>query len=177
MDNEFIVDFDKREVSLKFKGKEYSLTLDDQDLEDHWHSITDAEGTIYDINIYLPSADSISCSAYPLIVDADGFFNTADTISHRFFLRGTNGDGTKYFDNNNFEYCATNTNLNKQMKIKKEILLLGYDIINCNSCKTTLMRRVSDDEKQVCWSCRKELDFDKCESLYSNESIMELVHN
>ena len=167
MDNEFIVDLDKREVYLKFKGKDYSLTLEDQDLEDHWHSIEDAEGTIYDINIYLPSADSISCSAYPLIVDADGSFNTADTISHSFFLRGTNGDSTKYFDNDKVEYCSIQTNLAIQMKIKDEILLNGYDIFACNFCETTLLRRISDTEKQVCWSCHKELNFDKCEPLYS----------
>jgi len=47
-----IMDTKKMKLTLRFKGEVHVVDLTEGDLEDNWNTITMADGTMYDFNLY-----------------------------------------------------------------------------------------------------------------------------
>lgn len=66
-------------VTLKYQGMLHELNLEDNDLEDYWHTIKDNDGKQFDVNIWIDDKSEIYCSVYQLMIDDEGWVVTDTT--------------------------------------------------------------------------------------------------
>lgn len=65
--NNYIVDYDKKTVTLNYNGEEFKFNLNEGDVGDFWHSFTTKDGVTKDVNFYQEDEkESPSFSVYGL---------------------------------------------------------------------------------------------------------------
>lgn len=81
MENKFVVDYDKKIVTLHYEGEVFEFDLTEGDVGDFWHSFTDKNNIERDINFSQESEEELpGLSIYGLEDDGTGQFliNTSD---------------------------------------------------------------------------------------------------
>jgi hypothetical protein len=84
MKNKFVVDYDKKIVTLHFEGEVFNFDLNEGDIGDFWHSFKNKKGVERDINFYQEDVEETpSLSIYGLTDDGSGVLsiNTKDEIN------------------------------------------------------------------------------------------------
>ena len=60
-------------VTLSYQGMLHEIKLDDNDLEDYWHTIENNDGKQFDVNIWIEEDSEIKCAIYQINIDDDGW--------------------------------------------------------------------------------------------------------
>lgn len=63
-------------VTLRYQGMLHELNLEDNDLEDYWHTIENNNGKQFDVNIWIDDNNKILCCVYQIKIDDDGWVVT-----------------------------------------------------------------------------------------------------
>jgi|GEM_PF-2460241 len=63
-------------VTLRYQGMLHELNLEDNDLEDYWHTIKNNDGKQFDVNIWIDDKSKILCSVYQIKIDDEGWCDT-----------------------------------------------------------------------------------------------------
>ena len=63
-------------VTLRYQGMLHELNLEDNDLEDYWHTIKNNDGKQFDVNIWIEKDSEIKCNLYQLMIDDEGWCDT-----------------------------------------------------------------------------------------------------
>lgn len=83
MENKFVVDYDKKIVTLHYEGEIFEFDLNEGDVGEFWHSFKDKNGVEKDINFSQESAEELpGLSIYGLKDDGSGqmLINTSDEV-------------------------------------------------------------------------------------------------
>jgi hypothetical protein len=64
-------------VTLRYQGMLHELNLEDNDLEDYWHTIKNNYGKLFDVNIWIDDnfddSSKILCCVYQIKIDDEGW--------------------------------------------------------------------------------------------------------
>lgn len=83
MENKFVVDYDKKIVTLHYEGEVFEFDLNEGDVGDFWHSFKDKHGVERDINFSQEDENQYpGISVYGLKDDGNGqmLINTSDEV-------------------------------------------------------------------------------------------------
>ena len=64
-------------VTLSYQGMLHEIKIEDNDLEDYWHTIKNNDGKLFDVNIWIDDnfddSSKILCSVYQIKIDDEGW--------------------------------------------------------------------------------------------------------
>ena len=67
-------------VTLRYQGMLHEIKIEDNDLEDYWHTIKNNDGKLFDVNIWIDDnfddSSKILCSVYQIKIDDEGWCDT-----------------------------------------------------------------------------------------------------
>ena len=67
-------------VTLSYQGMLHEIKIEDNDLEDYWHTIKNNDGKLFDVNIWIDDnfddSSKILCSVYQIKIDDEGWCDT-----------------------------------------------------------------------------------------------------
>ena len=95
--NNFVIDYNKKELTLFFEGETHKFNLDEGDVGDFWHSFTNKKGVTKDINFYQEDEnEQPSLSVYDL--KEEGEHTVVDTSTGVYITEcKTIGNPKNYF--------------------------------------------------------------------------------
>lgn len=96
MQSIFFVDYDVKRLSLFYNNGLYEFDLNEGDIGDFWHTLTDKYGKQYDINFCVDHYDRPTLSVYKLRPSEGGGLeiNTSDFESIKY--KGSRGNLKQY---------------------------------------------------------------------------------
>jgi hypothetical protein len=72
MKNSYIIDYNKKEIVLTWRGEKFLYDLNDGDIGDFWHSLTLKDGTIKDVNFHQEEGEVPNFEIWNVITLPDG---------------------------------------------------------------------------------------------------------
>jgi len=103
MENKFVVDYDKKIVTLHYRGEAFEFDLNEGDVGDFWSTFTDSKNVIRDINFHQEDAnESANLSVYP-VNDEGGelVVDTSEATAEHLSSTELIGNPANYFGENN----------------------------------------------------------------------------
>ena len=63
-------------VTLSYQGMLHEIKLEDNEIEDYWHTIKNNDGKQFDVNIWIDYKSKILCDVYQIKIDDEGWCDT-----------------------------------------------------------------------------------------------------
>lgn len=98
--NNAIVDYDSKQLVIKFNGEKFTFDLTLGDIGDFWHGFETKDGTKYDVSFHQEDADSFaSVNVYGTIMEEDGELTIDSWNCEDIEVIDTMGNQENYFNN------------------------------------------------------------------------------
>lgn len=133
-ENSYILNYDKKEIVLTWRGEKFVFNLNDGDIGDYWNSLTHSSGLQKDVNFHQEEGEEPNFEIWNLIEDEDGQLQI-DTDEEYIECAYTEGTQSNYFnppdgweDLRNL-YYANNAEIDRLHKLGYEYNKMALELL------------------------------------------------